>query len=187
MSATLKPGWLADDVRRAAARVDEWNSQGERNTMTFVQLKDLERRLAEAKGPDRELDGRLAVLGGEVVMRGDEVDGFAFFRAPVKPGDWAFLSGCKKGEAAAFASLGECLSTKSYTASLDAAVSLTGRVLPGWFWRVGHSTLYAGWAHLNRTHLDNCDRKDEASAEAATPTLALCLACVRALIAQGEK
>lgn len=70
------------------------------------------------------------------------------------------------------------------TKSLDAAVALVERVLPGWFWRAGHGSLHAGWAHLNRVHPDHCDRKDEASASASTPTLALCLACVRALIAQ---
>lgn len=67
------------------------------------------------------------------------------------------------------------------TSSLDAAVTLVphhdGR---RWFWRAGESSLYRGWAHLNRVHPDNCDRKDEASANAATPALALCAASLRA-------
>ncbi|API60572.1 hypothetical protein BSL82_15815 [Tardibacter chloracetimidivorans] len=50
----------------------------------------------------------------------------------------------------------------------------------GWFWRVGHSTLYAGWAHLNRKHPDFCNREDEHSAQAATPALALTAASLRA-------
>jgi len=65
--------------------------------------------------------------------------------------------------------------------SLDAAVTLVpkhdGRP---WFWRVGHSSLYRGWAHLNKVHPDNCDRSDEASAQASTPAAALTAACLRA-------
>jgi hypothetical protein len=72
-------------------------------------------------------------------------------------------------------------SLDAYTTSLDAAVTLVphhdGR---RWFWRAGESSLYRGWAHLNRVHPDNCDRKDEASANAATPALALCAASLRA-------
>ncbi len=73
------------------------------------------------------------------------------------------------------------------TSSIDAAVQLCERVLPGWFWRVGHSTLYAGWATVNRLHPDHCDRPDEAHANAANPALALCAATIRAKIAMLEK
>jgi hypothetical protein len=62
-------------------------------------------------------------------------------------------------------------------AFLDAAMSL---VPEGWFWRVGHSTLYAGWASTNRLHPDHCNREDETFAKAATPALALCAAALRA-------
>jgi len=70
----------------------------------------------------------------------------------------------------------------NYTASLDASLTL---VPDKWFWRVGHSTLYAGWAHLNRLHPDSCNREDEHSAQAATPALALCAAALRALASKG--
>ena len=68
-----------------------------------------------------------------------------------------------------------------YTTSLDAALTLVP-VDPkgGWYWRVGHSSLYRGWAHLNRYHPDNCDTGDETSGNAATPALALCIAALRA-------
>jgi hypothetical protein len=69
------------------------------------------------------------------------------------------------------------------TASLDEAKSL---VPDGWFWRVGHSTLYAGWAGLNAKHPDHCDKDDEAFAEAATPALALCAAALRARASQDR-
>ena len=68
-----------------------------------------------------------------------------------------------------------------YTTSLDAALTLVpADPKGGWYWRVGHSSLYRGWAHLNRYHPDNCDTGDETSANAATPALALCMAALRA-------
>lgn len=71
-----------------------------------------------------------------------------------------------------------------FTASLDDAMKL---VPGGWYWRVGHSTLYAGWAGLNAKHPDFCDRNEETFAKAATPALALCAAALRSLALMGEK
>ena len=65
----------------------------------------------------------------------------------------------------------------SPTESIDDALRL---VPDGWFWRVGRSTLYAGWAHLNRKHPNHCDEGDEFSANAASPPLALTAAALRA-------
>lgn len=69
----------------------------------------------------------------------------------------------------------------NFLRSLDAAVTLVpthaGR---RWFWRAGESSLYKGWAHVNRLHPDHCDRKDEASAQASTPAAALTAAALRA-------
>lgn len=68
-----------------------------------------------------------------------------------------------------------------YTTSLDAALSLVPKdPRGGWFWRVGYGSQCGGWAHLNRVHPDHCEQKDEASAEGATPTLALCIAALKA-------
>lgn len=65
-----------------------------------------------------------------------------------------------------------------YTTSLDAAVTL---VPEGWFWRVGYTPIFNGWAHVSRTHADHCDRKDEHSSTVArNPTLALTAAALRA-------
>lgn len=65
-----------------------------------------------------------------------------------------------------------------YTTSLDAAVTL---VPEGWFWRVGYTPIFNGWAHVSRTHADRCDRKDEHSSTVArNPTLALTAAALRA-------
>lgn len=72
---------------------------------------------------------------------------------------------------------------RAFTAKLDDAVSL---VPDGWYWRCGHGTLYAGWAHLNRIHPDHCDYEDETNGKAATPALALCAAALRALACPRE-
>lgn len=70
-----------------------------------------------------------------------------------------------------------------FTRSVDAAQML----LPeGWFWRCGRTSLYEGWAFVNRTHPDHCDRHDEAGGTAASPALALCLAIVKVRIAIVE-
>lgn len=66
---------------------------------------------------------------------------------------------------------------RNYTASVDTAMLL---VPEGWYWRVGHSTLYAGWANVHSKHPDFCDREDEHFAKAATPALALTAAALRA-------
>lgn len=154
-------------------------------------LRALIERVEKLDGPSREVDARLAVVGGYVVMKGTDERGYSFFQSPVKRGDWAFLSGCKDGIDDAYRALGKCLSTPSFTASLDAAIALCERVLPGWFWRVGRTSLFPnGWAYISRMHPDHCTEKDEASCsdgKAATPAIALVLATLRALEAQeGE-
>ncbi len=40
----------------------------------------------------------------------------------------------------------------AYTASLDAAVSV---VPEHWFWRVGYTTMFCGWASVHETHPDH--------------------------------
>lgn len=75
------------------------------------------------------------------------------------------------------------------TTSLDAALALAERVLPGWYWRAGntpigrwhHGRYTHGWAHLSRKDASNCDRGDEATGWAATAPLALCIAILKAL------
>lgn len=79
-----------------------------------------------------------------------------------------------------------------YTASLDAAIALANRLLPGWGWRCGfglsphwvNGRAVYGWSHLNRVHPDHALTKDEATGYAASAPLAICLAIVRALLAK---
>lgn len=70
--------------------------------------------------------------------------------------------------------------------SIDAAVRFKEHMLPGWYWRCGHGSMWAGWAHLNRVHPDNCDRLDEASGQAPTPAKAIVVAVLNAMIAIAE-
>jgi hypothetical protein len=95
-------------------------------------------RLQGLTAPDREVDARIAVAVGDVIMRHSDAHGYAFFHAPIVKGDRAFLSNCQDGEADAFESLGR-IGVKRYTASLDAAIALCERVLPGYDWVVAHT------------------------------------------------
>jgi hypothetical protein len=75
-----------------------------------------------------------------------------------------------------------------FTSSVDAALALHERVLPGWFWRCGETPLFPkGWAYVSRTDASNCDKKDEAASsdgKAASPAIALCIATLKALQAK---
>lgn len=114
-------------------------------------------RLAQAKGPDRELD---ALVGAHFGYDGWTPEKWAKAKADLSLSRDACPTGCPE-----------------YTASFDAVL----RELPeGWFWRVGHSTLYGGWAHLNRKHPNHCDVGDEYSANAETPAIALLIVILRA-------
>ena len=89
-------------------------------------------RLEGVKGPNRELDARLAVLCGHIVMH--ERNGqYAFFETPLRKGDMAFLCGCLSGEDDAYRALASCHNTvPNYTGSIDAAVRFVEATLPGW-------------------------------------------------------
>lgn len=63
----------------------------------------------------------------------------------------------------------------NYTASLDAAVALAERVLPGWRWAVtSRGTAWCNTADLPTPSI-------HLRADAATPALALCLATLKAV------
>lgn len=76
-----------------------------------------------------------------------------------------------------------------YTASIDAALALVERVLPGWFWRAGHVPAihwhngigYDNWCHLSRTDASNCNPEDESTGWANSVPLAIILATLRAI------
>ena len=68
------------------------------------------------------------------------------------------------------------------TTSLDAALALAERVLPGWVWNMGNDTRC--WAHL-WNDLPTYDG-NPSMGRAATPAVALCNAILRAKQGEGE-
>ena len=70
---------------------------------------------------------------------------------------------------------------QDYTTSLDAAITLVPK---GWFWRVGRTSIYAGWALVHKTHPDHGEPgRNEfgwSKATGTTPVLALCIAVLKA-------
>lgn len=164
------------------------------DTLTKDKREALERlleRVEEANGPDRELDARIAVAFGDIEMRTGK-HGIAFFHAPVQPGDWAFLSGCTRGEDEAFVSLGSCSSTEEYTASVDAALALVERELPGWVWTLcafRHDT-EKPWADVASKRFVNDEEGSDheyADSSGATPPLAILAALLSAKLQCGRE
>lgn len=124
-------------------------------------MSDLAERLEKATGPDREIDLDLMVLGwGGPRERylTDELGRLAF-------GD-----------------------QRQFTSSLDAAVALCERVLPGWGVEVLASDR-DNWRAAVWPWISSRGTRDERGfnySYAPTPALALCLAVVRAKLAEAE-
>lgn len=152
--------------------------------MTPTDLITLRDRVVGLPEPDREVDARLASLDGLMFCWCGDDGGASHCEEPS-------CKGCGKplgllDERRSYpVRWEEDVRLPAYTSSIDAAVGLLERALPGWFWRVGHGTVEPGWAHLNRVHPDHCDRKDEATGYAATPIIALLVAILNALIAKA--
>lgn len=133
----------------------------------MADLTALIERLEKADGPDRELDGSIhnRLFGTEYVRSPRSVTGF-------------LTSSENNG----------CPTVPAYTASIDAAVALAERVLPGSLYRIeklgdgsGLPTSKRGWATAGLPG-------EQEQAYAATPALAICIATLRALSAQeGSK
>jgi len=129
-------------------------------------LQDLLERVAAATEPDRELDCRLFA---DLLMR---PDGYAV--VGFSPGTVAYVE--------APVTTVRYLAAPHYTSSLDSALALVERVLPGWWWGVSGATKPACDALLYEPSPGGFRQKIKASAK--TPTLALLAATLRALIAQ---
>lgn len=142
-------------------------------------LQDLLTRVEQAQEGSRELDAEIAVAlryGGE--------------RYPNKP-----LGTFSPGHVQA--DLGRDgwsvgWTVPAFTTSLDAALALIERKLPGWWWEVAHGTAHKGagpyWASVynNETLAATFDgTPDEAPGK--TPALALVAALLRALSSQETK
>jgi hypothetical protein len=155
-----------------------------------MDLSDLIARVEKAEGPDRELD---ALVWSEFLPRhGEGIDGF-----DLPDGAHYEYEADDRGAVSMYVRLadGNCRvrarrPAEPFTASIDAAVALAGRVLPGWLFGIetfpndevftpsgaqafvaeDRSRLDAGYGH----------------GEAKTPAIALVLAILRAVQAQRE-
>ena len=119
------------------------------------ELDKLIERLERARGPDRELDA--AIFGFDKPM--------AHTTGPTNP------------------RMIESHPIPDYTASLDAAVALVERELPGWSWMARWSRDNADEQHYGAAYVKPLTGDDEGDFVgcASTPALSLCLATLRAL------
>lgn len=133
-------------------------------------MTDLITRLSKLDAPDREVDAliEVAVRRIEAAQSGLAEEHWANWQA--SPDGTVYDPHTR-------------YSSKPFTASVDAAIALAERVLPGWKWRVGRTELFPnGWAYVHKYDPSNCDRTDEAACadgKAANPATALCIALLR--------
>lgn len=147
------------------------DAKGRADTMSAPSaLVDLLARVEAAERPDREIDCALALA----------IDGF--FLDGEDP--WGRPRYCyRDAEGQVCPGHGHDMLVRRYTASLDEALALCARVLPGWF--VGlqqnrHHNKPTDWtAYVERS------TKNEHEATAKTPALAILAAMLKALIAQA--
>lgn len=151
-------------------------------------IEDLIGQLELAHEPNRWLDAKLDAMFriGTEKMRAGGYE-WAWSNFPI----WAHhkqamgMCGCQHDNG----DLGLIWNSEPFTASLDGAVLLVERALPGWYWRVGRTSLFPdGWAFISRLPPDHCDRKDEAACadgKAANPAIGLLIAALRAVQARG--
>jgi len=145
---------------------------------------DLITRLSKLDAPDREVDAEIWLIE----LQSAESDPFGGYGLAEY---WRYEYEAEEdGSVIQYARNGQVThkigrrSSPAFTASVDAAIALAERVLPGWKWRVGRTELFPnGWAYVHKYDPSNCDRKDEAACadgRAATPAIALLIALLRA-------
>lgn len=128
-------------------------------------LAGLLARVEKAEGSDRELDARFWCLGEGVKFShlSSQREAIIFFR----PGQ---NGSCRED------------GRTPYTTSLDAALALCERVLPGWLREVSEQSSLRWMAEV----MEGGDAEISAISAAKTPALALLAAMLRALIAQSS-
>lgn len=133
----------------------------------LTELQSLLARVEAATEPDRDIDADLtvALLGGKAEWLTAQYTG-DLVAAHVVP------SANHRGGLAK-------QPVYALTASLDAALALVGRVLPGWAWSVGNK------ASGGQAYLMSGPGAVLCGGEANTPALSLLAALLKALITQG--
>lgn len=137
-----------------------------------MSLEDLIERVEGATGPDREIEARLWCL-----QEGRE------FRKVIWS-DYKYPDGQKHWHS--FRTNGGdvgCHSVPKFTASLDAALALCERVLPGVWWLIGRGKLTAAEPEYGAQLMFGEDEVLGVG-EAPTPAVALILALLRALLSK---
>ncbi|NTG01837.1 hypothetical protein G6L30_17100 [Agrobacterium rhizogenes] len=149
-------------------------------------LEELIAALEKATGPDRWCDANIyamahgqtiQIFGGNIVSNGHSVIGW------LDPG--------KVNVNFTPSGIGELI--PRYTASIDAAVALVERVLPGWRienlseWDAEILRDQGPWmCDLVQRRLEFFDRKSAKCSHAPTAALALCIATLRALFPKEQ-
>lgn len=130
----------------------------------MTDLRDLEKRLSEAQGADRELDLCIMQAAGIAPKHASVVREMALW--PEEGGKWGYVY----------------VEIPKLTSSLDAAIALAERLLPHKSWSMSKDMLLGVWSHTAMVG----DANDAVMGVALgkSPALALLLALVRALQAK---
>lgn len=135
-------------------------------------------RLEAAEGPDRDLDAALHV---GLCKPQQYPDDLRYYRLPSPNMD--HMEMCAPGTYWLKKRSGQSLqAAPHYTASLDAAIALCERAMPGWGWSVTRKG-GCSWACVNEPYAT----VEIVRGEHTQPALAICIAIVKALIAQQAK
>jgi hypothetical protein len=134
----------------------------------MADLVDLEYRLSKEIVPNRALDEKLTILG---------------YKEKTPIDEYPHLVAWKTGD--------KVWSTEAphMTSSLDAAVALVDRLLPGVYWSLATPTMYNSFRTRVRVYqaVVGTHGKIARDAVAYNPALALCLALVRSLLEEQPK
>lgn len=132
-------------------------------------LGELLGRLEGATGPDRELDCRVW----------SAVNGYEFIRFDGAGVSWRKLGGDNRHTDLSFVA--------KVTASLDAALALVERVLPGVWWHVAKGKLKADEPLFGTVLYFTHEEELGGGEHETSPAIATCIALVRALIDTSER
>lgn len=134
-------------------------------TADLARIEELIGRVEAASGPDRALDRDIAVATGVLHVDASREEGRQLYRIE-NDGSWTF------------GGLGDNILIRPVTASVDAALALIERGLPGWSWCIDCDGCVLARVAPPEIALNGANIIE---AEGKTPALALVLALLKAL------